>query len=444
MQYGIHAPPRGPDAPLWTLSGAADSVSRVSHEADSLPSSGPATGADVPGADVSAPAVPDDAGGAEGANGVAATGGSGAEAVAAEAGPPEGTAIRPDAPPSPSRVEGDELVLTFPDPGHHLSAVRLWAHLTTPLERDFARVPGGWELRQPIPDLDRLEYMVEITGADDHEQLGLDPGNDRRVGGAFGDHSWLPMPGYREPAWLGAPGDAHHVEEWGIVDGPDGELRARVWSPAATGPGDVLPMLIAHDGPESDALGGLTRCVDALVTAGRLPRVRVVLLEPGPERSARYSARDEYAAALAEATRVLTSRWPTPTPPALFGASLGALAALHAEWTHPGTYSALFLASGSYFTPATDPGELEFEHWDAVTAFTRRVQESDAAPSRPAITLVCGTAEENIVNNLAMRDHLTRLGLEPGWGTVRDGHCYTAWRDLLDPHLPDLLARAWA
>ena len=69
---------------------------------------------------------------------------------------------------------------------------------------------------------------------------------------------------------------------------------------------------------------------------------------------------------------------------------------------------------------------------------------SRAAPGAPPITLTCGTAEENHANNLAMRDQLAAVGVETGWGEVRDGHTWTCWRDTLDPHLTDLLLRVWA
>ena len=67
-----------------------------------------------------------------------------------------------------------------------------------------------------------------------------------------------------------------------------------------------------------------------------------------------------------------------------------------------------------------------------------------AAPDSPAVTLTCGTAEENHANNRRMRDVLTRVGIETAWGEARDGHTWTCWRDTLDPHLTDLLTKVWA
>lgn len=56
---------------------------------------------------------------------------------------------------------------------------------------------------------------------------------------------------------------------------------------------------------------------------------------------------------------------------------------------------------------------------------------------------VCGTQEENLANNVALAAHLAEIGGDIGWGDVPDGHTWTTWRDLLDPHLTRLLQEAW-
>ncbi len=45
--------------------------------------------------------------------------------------------------------------------------------------------------------VDRLEYLVDVDG-----DLRPDPSNPRLTPGPFGDHSWIPLTAYREPAWL--------------------------------------------------------------------------------------------------------------------------------------------------------------------------------------------------------------------------------------------------
>ena len=91
------------------------------------------------------------------------------------------------------------------------------------------------------------------------------------------------------------------------------------------------------------------------------------------------------------------------------GQSLGGLAALHAAWTIPDLFAGLFLQSGSFFTAELDPQESGFEFWREVTGFVASVHAAEqAAPDAPPMTLTCGTAEENLANNLAIRDQLAR------------------------------------
>lgn len=224
-----------------------------------------------------------------------------------------------------------------------------------------------------------------------------------------------------------------------------GPVELQVWSPEVLAADEEAPLLLAHDGPEFDELAGLTRAVGVAIAHRRLAPTRVALLRPGP-RDERYAANDDYAAALAtQVVPEIAAAHPTSGSPVLLGASLGGLAALHAHWRHPGTFGGLFLASASFFTPKLDPQEANFSRFAQVTDFVREVAETreDAAAVRelPPVAIVCGTAEENLANNMAMRQVLTAWR-PPTWHTVRDGHCYTTWRDLLDPTLVDLLARA--
>jgi enterochelin esterase-like enzyme len=246
----------------------------------------------------------------------------------------------------------------------------------------------------------------------------------------------------RKPAWLRVKPVAGDRVPLTVTGTPVGDVDAEVWSPAdADGP---LPMLLVHDGPEMDQLGGLTHFVGAMIAEGRLPRMRVALLEPG-DRNARHSADPGYADALCgHVVPHLLAAAPSSHRPALMGASLGALAALHAEWTHPDTFAGLFLQSGSFFTPTLDPQESGYEFWDQVTGFVSSVVTADTAPSSPPITIVFGKSEENAANNRLLADRLAALGVDVARGQVRAGHTYTGWRALLDPHLTDLLTRAWA
>jgi len=339
-----------------------------------------------------------------------------------------------------TEVDGEDVVVRYADPDHAAAHVGVWAHLRLG-DVSMARVPGGWEVRLTDLPVDRLEYLLDVDG-----ELRPDPSNPRITPGPFGDHSWIPLSAYREPAWLEVePSDGERTTITLSRTGA-GRIDCEMWAPVDIPASEPLPLLISHDGPEMDAYGGLTAYAGAKIAAGTLPPMRVALVSPGPRRNKRYAANSAYSRALTNRLLpALTDEVSVRGRPVLIGQSLGALAALHAAWTSPSTFGGLFLQSGSYFTPGLDPQESGFEHWRLVTGFVASVRAAtQAAPGAPPMTLTCGTAEENLANNLALRDHLAAVGVETAWGEVRDGHTWTCWRDTLDPHLTDLLLRVWA
>ena len=219
-----------------------------------------------------------------------------------------------------------------------------------------------------------------------------------------------------------------------------------LWAPADADGDDPLPMLYAHDGPEMASYGGLLDYVGAGIAAGRLPRMRVALLSPGP-RNRRYAANPAYAAALTDhVVPALTAACPTDHRPVLIGPEPGrASPPSTRRGRAPRRFAGLLLQSGSFFTPELDPQESDFEFWDEVTGFVASLLAATrAAPDAPVVAMTCGTAEENLANNRLMRDHLVSTGLDVTWGEARQGHTWTCWRDLLDPHLTDLLRRVWS
>ena len=64
-------------------------------------------------------------------------------------------------------------------------------------------------------------------------------------------------------------------------------------------------------------------------------------------------------------------------------------------------------------------------------------------PDPVLVALTCGSAEENLENNRLMARALWTQGYPAALHEVPDMHNYTAWRDAFEPHLSDLLARAW-
>ncbi|HEX6150766.1 alpha/beta hydrolase [Nocardioides sp.] len=335
-------------------------------------------------------------------------------------------------------VVEDDVVVRYPDPAGAAESVRLWSEVDLP-EPTLSKVGDGWELRLTDLPVDRLEYLLDVDG--DHR---LDPTNPQTVDGAFGEHSWVGLRSYAPPAWLEEPQVPSEQVDLVVEDTPAGDVEATLWSPADADAAEPLPMLLVHDGPEMATYGELLTWAGAGIAAGRLPRIRVALLAPGP-RNERYSANPAYAAALTgHVLPDLLAAAPSNHRPVLVGQSLGGLAALHAAWTSPATFAGLMLQSGSFFTPELDPQESDFEYWDEVTGFVRSVlAASQAAPEAPAVAMTCGTAEENLANNRLVRDHLMAVGMEVSWGEVRQAHTWTCWRDVLDPHLTQLVRKVW-
>jgi len=212
----------------------------------------------------------------------------------------------------------------------------------------------------------------------------------------------------------------------------------RIWSPADARDRDRLPLLVANDGPEYAELAELTDYCAAMIARGALPPHRVALVAPGA-RNEWYSASPLYAGALVRGVLpAVAAEVAVRGAPVAMGASLGALAMLHAQHRHPGTFAGLFLQSGSFFTPEHDIQERGFERWARVTAFVAEVLSGGVGSGAAPAVLTCGAGEENIHNNremaAALGEHLHELG---------DLHNYTAWRDALDPHLTNLLAALW-
>jgi enterochelin esterase-like enzyme len=337
------------------------------------------------------------------------------------------------------------VVLRLADPDERYAAVRLCSDWP-PSEgrRTYARHNGEWRLTLAPPPVARLEYQLEVVHRDGRSERLLDPANPHRAPGAFGEKSVLLLPGYAPPRWLAGVAVPGSREELAVRGrGLGAEVRITVWSPADADPAEPLPLLVAHDGPEYDRLAALTRFVAVGIRAGELPRHRVALLAPG-DRDEWYSASARYAGALVrDVLPAIRAAVAVRGAPAGMGASLGALAMLHAQRRHPGTFGALFLQSGSFFAPRFDAHEAGFPRYRRIVRFVRATLRDTAHPDPVPVALTCGSAEENVHNNRLMARALFAQGYPAALHEVPDMHNYTAWRDAFEPHLTGLLARAW-
>jgi enterochelin esterase family protein len=324
------------------------------------------------------------------------------------------------------------------DPEQRYAAVRLCSDLRLH-QREFHRRDGSWVLCLPRLRLVRLEYLLELLGHDGSTDVVCDPGNPLRAPGVFGEKSVLVTPEYRPPDWLEA-GAVHGTFEQVEIRVLGKDLNIAIWS----GGEGWLPMLVAHDGPEYDALGSLTRFAGAMIERGVIPPFRVALLPPG-DRDEWYSASAAYGRALCDRIiPALRAEVPIAGRPVGMGTSLGALALLQAQRTWPGTFAGLFLQSGSFFVPRFDRHESEFPRYRRIVRFVADVLRGRSRPEPLPVIMTCGAEEENVENNRAMASALAAQGYDARLYEVPDLHNYTSWRDSFDPYLTRLLRRMWS
>jgi len=336
-----------------------------------------------------------------------------------------------------------ELAFHLPDPDEAYRSVRLSTDLElAPEARAFSRRDEAWVLELGDLPLQRLEYQLEVEHAGGGFETILDPEEDGRVEGVFGDKSERRLEGYREPWWLRTEHVAGEAAAFTVESRAlQGTVEVGIWSPR--GHDGPLPLLVANDGPEFEALSKLTTYAAAMIGTDELKPFRVALVAPG-ERDEWYSASAAYARALTtEIIPAVRSEVAVGGLVVGMGASLGGLAMLHAHRRLPGTFAGLFLQSSSFFLPRFDAQESGFPRWQRIIRFVRGTLRTERAVDPVPITITCGACEENRHNNRLLADRLAAQGHEVSFELVGDTHNYTAWRDAFDPHLTDLLVRAW-
>ncbi len=365
----------------------------------------------------------------------------------------DGGGAPPVAAPAGPTVRGAQVTFRVADPGWELQEVHLCQELWRPHDGPaFSRVPAGdaWTLELPRPPVDRMEYQLRLrrtgTGA---PVVVCDPANPLRAPGAFGEKSVVEFPGYRPPAWLrGADPGLDAAMRLAVPSRALGcAVPGLLWSSPGVRQGLPAPLLLAHDGPEYARFSLLLALLAGAVADGRLPPLRAALLAPPPPRDEHYAASPAYARALvSDVLPALEALAPSPRGRRWrvgMGTSLGALALLHVHRTAPDAFGAVFLQSGSFFQEHLDGQESWRSAFAPVSAFVAGVLAGPGPAEPPPVTLTCGTAEENLANNRAVRDALRAQGYRVRLAEVGDAHNWTAWRDAFDPYLLDLLREVW-
>lgn len=359
--------------------------------------------------------------------------------------------MRTETEPGAPTIDNGLLTFRYKDERGTVERVWLCQEIARPrVGPEFERVAEGeWELQWPLPKVGRLEYMIRVRHVDGDETQFTDPTNPLTAPGAFGDKSVIEVPGYEPPDWV--------TREPSIV----GEFRETVirstvlrtdvpvflWSSAGAATDQALPLLVAHDGPEYAAYSLLVHFLDLMVEEGRLPPMRAAVLAPPGDRNQLYSASAGYSRALAHEILPGLARV-APSPPGRtarigMGASLGALAMLHAHRVSPASFGALYLQSGSFFRQRFDKQESGFVRFRRISRFVGTVLTAREWMHPIPVTMTCGAVEENLANNRALHRALREQGYETRFYTNPDAHNWIGWRDAFDPYLVDLLARTW-
>jgi enterochelin esterase family protein len=334
----------------------------------------------------------------------------------------------------------DPIELSYSDPDHALTGVRLVHEigLGDDLQFEYADADRQWRLRLPPVPVWRLEYLLELR-RDGRTEVICDPSNPLRAPGGFGEKSMIELAGYHRPDWLDLPSGPG---EWRDLTVRSRALKTDVPVRVCARP-EAKGVLLAHDGGEFDRLIGLSHYSSAMVAAGVMPPHHLVLLSP-VERNDWYSANPAYARALAnEVLPAVRAELGTVSAMVALGASLGALALLHAHDRHPHLFRGLFLQSGSFFQQRFDAQESNFAHYRRIVRFVAGLRSRRRLIAMLPTVMTCGTAEENLANNRDMAETLRKQGNPVRLVEVPDAHNLIAWRDAWHPHLAELASEVW-
>lgn len=301
----------------------------------------------------------------------------------------------------------------------------------------FAPLNGHtvWWLSLPLPDGARIEYKLEVL-RNHHSEWVNDPLNPLTTSNPFGTNSVCRGYGYRVPDFAevheGTPKGT--FEDLWVPSRLGGDRKIAMYQPHGFDRTKTYPLMFVHDGGDYLTYGSMALVLDNLIHWGILPPIMVAFSWPG-DRLREYSANDGHADfVVEEAMARIESDYPISSVRMVMGASLGAVAALHVAWKHPGTFGGLLLQSGTF---AQTPG------WGSAQALLAPIADllHKLEPSRlpRKVYLSCGTYERMIGENRYMAHRLQRAGLEVKYAEIRDGHTWEAWRDRLSEGLAWLL-----
>jgi enterochelin esterase-like enzyme len=295
-----------------------------------------------------------------------------------------------------------------------------------------------WFLVLELPEGSRIEYKVAVT-RNGEAQVVRDPLNPLVARDPFGANSVCRAYGYTEPDWS----RTHSIVPRGTLQERamqsrhlPGRRRWTLYRPAGFQGLRPYPLLILHDGHDHLRYADLGAVLDNLIHRGEIPPLVAALIDPG-ERLEEYTGSKAHSDHLVEELVPRIEReLPLVSAPEgriLAGASLGAVASLHAAARSPGFFGGLLLQSGS-FVYSENEGRSRGPHFDAVAAFIDRFRST---PIRAVdrVFLSCGGYEPLVHENRAMLPVLQEAGMEVRYVESRDGHNWQNWRDRLQEGL---------
>jgi enterochelin esterase-like enzyme len=303
------------------------------------------------------------------------------------------------------------------------------------------RIPNttGWYLTVDLPKGSRVEYKLEIV-RNGRSKWIKDPANPHLAYDPFGANSVCRMYGYADPDWV--------FPEPGVRRGriESTSLRSRVWGqerevqlylPAEYKPHKRYPLLVCFDGNDYQRFAGIHAVLDNLIQRREM-RPLIVAFTSGVSRNEEYAANPRQAKFVVEEILPHVARVAgvsdSPKDRGLLGASFGAVTSLHTAWSYPGTFSRLFLQSGSFiFTDVGkhDKGAL----WDPVVQFVNAYRR-DPARVDAKMMMTCGVFERLIYYNRSLVPLIRKVNPDLRYVEGHDGHNWVGWRD----HLRDGLA----
>lgn len=290
-----------------------------------------------------------------------------------------------------------------------------------------------WYLELDMPDGSRIEYKIEVL-AEGRSRWVLDPLNPQQAADPYGSNSVCWAHGYRPPAWAVADPSVRtgSLEQIQISTASGMPKRVRVYLPARFRRTRRYPLLVMHDGGDFLRYGDFKPVLDNLIQRLDLPELVVALDEPG-ERTVEYVGREEHARYLSQdLLGGLERALPLVESPAargLVGASLGAVASLHAAWSFPDRWGRLGLLSGSF--AFTDIGVHQRDPvFDPVVTFVNAFRHEPGKPAEK-VFVSCGMYESLIYENRSLVPLLQAQGVDVRYREARDGHHWQNWRDRL-------------